>query len=113
MPYNEELAGRVQSAMARVPRVTQKKMFGGLAFMVNGKLCVTVGRNRVMVRIDPEVHEFLLRRKGTKTVTMGGRKYPGYIRVAQVSLKTRSQLEFWVKLALDFNKRAGSSRFRR
>jgi TfoX/Sxy family transcriptional regulator of competence genes len=106
MAYNEALAERVRSALVRVRRVTEKRMFGSLAFMVNGKMCVAVGPNRIMVRIDPKLHESVVRRRGVRTVRMGRREYLGYVYVDAKRLGTRSQLNFWLKLARDFNKRA-------
>ena len=85
-------------------------MFGGLAFMVNRKMCITVGRDRIMVRIDPTIHESAVRRRGVRTVRMGRREYIGYVHVNWERLRTKSLLEFWLNLALDFNKRAKSYR---
>jgi len=110
MPYSEVLAERVRSALARVRRVEEKRMFGGIAFMVNGKMCINVGPKRIMARIDPNAHEAALRRKGVRTVKMGRREYIGYVHVDEHVLRTRNQLGYWVTLALDFNKRAKSSR---
>jgi TfoX/Sxy family transcriptional regulator of competence genes len=53
MAYSEELADKLRWALAEVPKVEEKKMFGGLAFMVNGKMCMTAGPKRIMCRIDP------------------------------------------------------------
>ena len=56
-------------------------MFGGITFMVNGKMCISVGRNRLMCRIDPELHELAIERRGVRTVTMNGRAYRGFVHV--------------------------------
>jgi TfoX/Sxy family transcriptional regulator of competence genes len=113
MAYNEALAARVRSALAKVPRVEERRMFGGVAFMVNGKMCVTVGRDRLLCRIDPELHESATRRKGARTVKMKGRDYIGYVYVNEEALKSKSQFDYWLGLALDFNERAKSSRPRK
>ncbi len=84
-------------------------MFGGIAFMVNGKMCVTVGHNRIMARIDPKLHESAIRRKGVRAVKMGRREYIGYVHVSEEALRSKNQLSYWLTLALDFNKRAKSS----
>jgi TfoX/Sxy family transcriptional regulator of competence genes len=110
MAYSEVLAKRVRSALYRVRSVEEKKMFGGLAFMVNRKMCITVGQNRIMLRIDPKVHESAIRRKGARTVKMGRREYIGYVYVGAVGLRSGNQLDFWLELALDFNRRAKSYR---
>jgi hypothetical protein len=101
MAYSEKLAERLRQALAGIPHVEEKKMFGGLAFMVNNKMCLTAGKDRIMCRIDPDHHE-----KGCETVIMGGRTYKGYVHVNENNLKTKAALDHWVTLALAFNKKA-------
>jgi hypothetical protein len=62
MAYSEKLAGRIREALAHLPDVEEKKMFGGLAFMVGGKICLTAGADRMMCRIDPTIHETAIKR---------------------------------------------------
>ena len=81
MAYSETLSGKITRALADLPNVEEKKMFGGLAFMVNGKMCLTVGANRMMCRIDPDIHEEAIKREGCRTVVMKGRGYRGYVYV--------------------------------
>ncbi len=88
-------------------------MFGGVTFMVNGKMCISVGHQRLMCRIDPEVHEAATRRRGVRTVTMKGRAYRGFVYVRGDAVASKRELDYWVKLCLDFTKRAKSSRRRR
>ncbi len=85
-------------------------MFGGIAFLVNGKMCVTVGRTGIMCRIDPAIQATLVRRKGCRPVVMQGRTYRGYVRVEPNALRTDDALDSWVRYALDFNKRIKSGR---
>jgi TfoX/Sxy family transcriptional regulator of competence genes len=105
MGYNEKLAQRVRTALLDLSRVEEKKMFSGLTFMVNGKMCISVSKDRIMCRIDPELHDDVLKKKGCRTVEMGGRKYKGYVYVNEDSIKTKKDLDYWLKLALEFNKR--------
>ena len=63
MAYSENLAEKIRQALAPLPKVEEKKMFGGLAFMVNGKLCLTAGPDRMMCRIDPDIHEEVVEKK--------------------------------------------------
>jgi TfoX/Sxy family transcriptional regulator of competence genes len=109
MAYNETLAGRVKTALAHKRRVEAKKMFGGLAYMVNGKMCVTVGKDRVMVRIDPAIHDTVLIRKGCRTMSMKGRTYRGYLFVDADAIQTQKDFDYWIGLALDYNKKAKAS----
>jgi TfoX/Sxy family transcriptional regulator of competence genes len=96
-------------ALGKNRRVEEKKMFGGIAFMVEGKMCVTVGKDRIMCRIDPATHDAALERNGCTTVVMKGREYRGYVHIDTDALSTKGDLEHWVKLALDFNGRAKAS----
>ena len=104
------LAERVRAALRRRPRVTERKMFGGIAFMVSGKMCITVGHGRLMCRIDPERHDAAVARKGARTMRMRGRAYRGFVHVRADAVKTKRALDYWVKLCLDFNRRAKASR---
>jgi TfoX/Sxy family transcriptional regulator of competence genes len=103
MPLDETLVDRVRTALGTGRRIEEKRMFGGTAFMVEGKLCVSVGKARIMCRIDPAIHDAALKRDGCTTVVMKGRAYRGYVHIADDALKTRRELGYWVRLALDFN----------
>lgn len=85
---NPVLAERVRSALATLAPVEERKMFGGIGFMVDGKLCVSVGAHRLMCRIDPATHEKALEHEGAQTVTMNGRQYKGYVHVAKKRWRT-------------------------
>jgi TfoX/Sxy family transcriptional regulator of competence genes len=89
-----------------------KKMFGGLAFMVRNKMCVGVIRQDLMVRIDPALYEKSLLRKGAREMTFTGRPMKGFIFVGPEGTSTSTQLRSWVTLALEFNPRAVSSKKR-
>lgn len=109
MAYNEILTNRVRAALAHIPQVEEKKMFGSLAFMVDGKMCISVGKDRIMSRIDPELHEQAIQRKGTRTVIMGGREYKGYVYVDEEAVNSQEEFDYWIGLALDYNKKAKAS----
>ena len=70
MAYNEKLTNRVRAALAHLSNVEEKRMFRGITFMVNGKMCISVGDDRIMCRIDPDMHEEAIKKAGTRTVTM-------------------------------------------
>ena len=107
MPYDAALANRVRAALGRARPVEEKKMFGGLTFMVRGRMCVSVGKDRIMCRIDPAIHDAALRRRGCRTVVMKKREYRGFVHVSGEALQTSSDLDYWVGLALDYNDKAG------
>ena len=110
MAYNEELTMRVRGALAHLKRVEEKKMFRGVTFMVNGKMCVSAGDNRIMCRIDPSVYESVLTRSGCSPVTMRGREYKGFVYVDEDAIKSKRDFDYWIALALEFNVRAKASR---
>ena len=110
MAYNEALTKKVRAALQDVPDVEEKRMFSGITFMVDGKMCISVGDRRIMVRIDPAIHDKALKKKGSRAVEMKGREYKGYIYVNEEGIKAKKDFDYWVSLALDFNKRAKSSK---
>jgi len=100
---DENLVERVRAALAHVPEVQEKKMFGSTAFMVRGKMCVTARAERIMCRINPAKHDAAVKRPGCRTVVMKGRDYRGYVHVAADAIRTKRALDYWVKLALHHN----------
>ena len=110
MAYNEKLTNRVREALAHLPKVEEKKMFRGITFMVDDKMCISVGDNRIMCRIDPSIHDEAIKRKNSNTVIMRGREYKGYIYVNEDGIKTKKDFDYWIGLAIDFNKVAKASR---
>ena len=80
-------------------------MFGGLMFMVSGKMCVSVGKDRLMCRIDPAIHETAVERDGCRAVIMKGRRLRGYVHVDRDAVRTKRGLDYWIELALDYNGR--------
>jgi TfoX/Sxy family transcriptional regulator of competence genes len=111
MAYNEKLADRVREIIAAThDRIEEKKMFGGLCFMVNDKMCLGVEQERIMVRIDPAVYEEALEKDGCTPMDFTGKVMKGYVFVDAAVLNTNKRLDYWVQLALDFNKRAKVSK---
>lgn len=110
MAYNEKLANRVRKALSHLPSVEEQKMFRGLTFMVNDKTCVSVSNDELMMRMDPEIHETAVKRKGARAMVMKGREYRGYVYVNEQGLEMKKDFSYWIDLALDFNKRAKSSK---
>jgi TfoX/Sxy family transcriptional regulator of competence genes len=106
MAYSEKLADRVREALAYLHKVEEKRMFRGITFMVNGKMCVSVGDNRIMCRIDPALHEEVVEKNGCRTVKMKGREYKGFVHVSEEAMKSKKEFDYWIGLALDFNEKA-------
>jgi len=109
MAYNVKLANRVRSALAHLLKMEEKKMFSGVTFIVDGKMCISVSDDKIMCRIDPALHNVAIEKNGCRTVEMGGRQYKGYVYISEEGLKTKKNFDYWIGLALDFNKRAKAS----
>ncbi|HKA56981.1 MAG TPA: TfoX/Sxy family protein [Gemmatimonadales bacterium] len=110
MAQDPVLINKVRTALRRVRNVREKKMFGGTTFMVNGKMCISARESRLMCRVDPALHDDLVKRKGIRAMKMNGREYKGFVVVPGTAVSTARALSYWIDLALDFNKRAKSSR---
>ena len=90
--------------------VEEKRMFGGVCFMVNGKMCVGVSKERLMVRFDPALNDEIMEMNGVGPMDFTKRVMKGFAFVDVEVLKTDKELEYWVGLALDFNKTAKPSK---
>ena len=112
MAYDMKLADRVREYLVNLPdiKIEAKKMFGGLTFMVNGKMCVNVSGENLMCRFDPNLQEEISKRKGFETMIMKGREYKGYCYVNPDGFKTENDFNYWIDLCLAFNSRANPSK---
>ncbi|MBS1976856.1 MAG: TfoX/Sxy family protein [Bacteroidetes bacterium] len=110
MAYDERLAGRIRERLADLKRVEEKEMMGGLTFMYNGKMCVGIIKDELMCRIDPALHEEATGRPGCRTMDFTNRPMIGYVLVDETGIKSREDFDYWIGLALDFNKRAKASK---
>jgi hypothetical protein len=106
-PTADALLDRVRDVLAREPQVEEKYAFGGRMFMIRGKLCLSVRDGGMMFRVDPERHDALLPRRGCSTMVMKGRSYRGYVRVAGDALRRTKEFDFWMRLALEYNRAVG------
>ena len=111
MAYDEFLAERVKKVFdQKQVAVEEKKMMGGLCYMVDDKMCIGVDKSRLMVRLDPEIYQDSLTRKGCVPMDFTGRSMKGFVFVQPEGIDQDQDLEYWVKLALDFNPRAKASK---
>src|SRR5690606_6004110 len=96
MPYDANLAARIREYLSQRKefQAEEKKMFDGLAFMVNGKMCINVGNDQLMCRFDPALTEQLSKRAGYLPLTMKGKQYAGYCYVDPVGYQSREILTF-------------------
>ena len=111
MPYNITLAEGTRNVLnEKQITFTEKKMMGGLTFMINDKMCVGVVENKLMVRIGPDVYEEALTKNGCKEMKFTGRPMKGFVFIEPSGVAAISDLKYWVKLALDYNPKAKSSK---
>jgi TfoX/Sxy family transcriptional regulator of competence genes len=111
MAYNEKLADRAREIIAVTHKITEeKKMFGGLCFMVNDKMCVGIEQDRMMVRFNPAIYEEIMEKEGCSPMDFTGKVMKGYAFVDANVLNTKKKLEYWIKLALDYNAIAKASK---
>ena|SRR5688572_13013794 len=113
MAYNENLANMTRELISQTHKnVVEKPMFGGLCFMVNDKMCVGVEKERLMVRLDPANYDEVMEKEGCKPMDFTGKVMKGFVFVDAEALTTKKKLEYWVKLALEYNKVAKASKRR-
>jgi hypothetical protein len=97
MGYDQELADRIRQLIGSDPDLTEKKMFGGLAFLIAGHMAIAASsQGGAMVRVDPEQSDALVATTDASLVEMRGQPMPGWLRVSSADLSTDSQLTPWV-----------------
>jgi TfoX/Sxy family transcriptional regulator of competence genes len=105
MAYDEDLAYRIRELVAAERGVEEKRMFGGLAFLINGNMSVAAsGRGGLMVRVPPDETDKLLTREHVEPMVMAGRETRGWLRVSDDGVKTKRQLQSWVTRGVDYAK---------
>ena len=113
MAYNEKLADRIRERLADLPIIEEKEMMGGLTFMVNNKMCVGIIKDEMMCRIDPDLHEMAVEKSGCRTMDFTKRPMKGYVMIDDTGMKTKEEFDYWIELALEFNKKAKASKKRK
>ena len=103
MAYEEDLADRLRELLVDEPDLAEKKMFGGLAFLIGGNMSVAAsGQGGLLVRVDPARSEALLATTNARLMEMRGRQMQGWLRVAHDDVRTKRQLARWVKLGTTY-----------
>ena len=102
MAYDTRLADRMRSAFADRGGVTEKKMFGGIAFMLDGRMFVGISGQSLMARVGPDDYEKVLSQKHVRPMDFTGRPMKGYVYIDPSGLRTRAQLERWLKRCAAF-----------
>lgn len=103
MAYDEDLANRIRELTADQPALTEKRMFGGLAFLINGNMAIAAsGQGGIMVRVDPEQSDAIVARSKARPAVMRGRPMQGWLRVDADDLRTKRQLARWVEAGTSY-----------
>lgn len=103
MAHDEDLGTRIRELVASEPGITEQRMFGGLAFLVDGNMAVAAtGEDGLMVRVDPAGADALLARPGARRMEMRGRSMKGWLRIDAAELGTRRRLAPWVQIGVQF-----------
>jgi TfoX/Sxy family transcriptional regulator of competence genes len=90
--------------------VEEKNMFGGVCFMVEGKMCIGVVKDEMMCRIDPKIDEIVLEKIGCRRMDFTGKPMKGYVFISETGLKSKKDFNYWLELCLAYNKDAKMSK---
>ena len=103
MAFDEELADRLRALLSERPDVSEKRMFGGLAFLISGKLAVAAsGQGGLMVRVPPDETEALLEKRGVEPFVMRGKPMDGWLRVSEDGYHSEVALREWVERSASY-----------
>jgi hypothetical protein len=105
MAYDEELAERIRALVAREHGLSEKRMFGGLAFLINGNMAVSAsGRGGLMLRCDPAASDDLVGQPHVERMVMRGREMDGWLRLDTAAVEADADLLHWVSVGVDYAK---------
>jgi TfoX/Sxy family transcriptional regulator of competence genes len=102
MAYNLGVAGRIREALKQVPDLSEKKMFGGVAFLVRGNMACGVHRDSLIVRVGLEQNQAALSRSGARPFDLTGKPMAGWVAVDPEGYSTESSLQEWIREGVDF-----------
>ena len=103
MPYDENLAARIRQALASQRDVVEKRMFGGLTFMVDGKMCCGVHKDDLMIRVSTEEYEKAISHPQARPMDFTGRAMVGFLFISPIGYETDNDLLSWLDKATTYN----------
>ena len=112
MAYDKILADRIREILVDQLKIEEKEMMGGVAFMVNDKMCVGVIKEEMMARIDPDFYDEALEKHGCRPMDFTKKPMKGWVFISPGGIDKVKDLEYWIRLVLDFNQKAKSSKKR-
>jgi TfoX/Sxy family transcriptional regulator of competence genes len=104
MPFDERLAARVRAVLSDRADVVEKRMFGGLAFMVNGRMCCGIVKDDLMLKVGPQKHQELLAKPHARPMDFTGRPSKGMLYISAAGVRTEAALRSWIDKALEFRR---------
>ncbi|RIV19913.1 RNA methyltransferase [Fibrisoma montanum] len=106
MSYDSNLADKVREYLAEIPEIEieEKEMFAVLNFMVNGKTCICIRGENLMLRFDSKLQEELAEKEGYETMLMKGKEYKGYCYIKPEGFRKRTEFEYFMDVCLAYNK---------
>jgi len=104
MAYDVDLANRIKSLIGNPKNLEEKKMFGGVGFLINGNLACGVNKNDMILRVAPEHYDALLRRANTRVFDLSGKPMKGWLVIEPAGMKTEAQLKTWITEGVEFAK---------
>ncbi len=112
MTYDEKLANKIRIYLEkfRELKVEEKRMFRGITFMINDKMCISVSGNNMMCRFDPGLQEDVAEKKGFQPMIMKGKEIKGYCYINPIGFESKRDFQYWINLCLDYNERAKMTR---
>lgn len=102
MAYDEAIARKVRKALAKYPGITEKKMFGGIAFLLRGNMCCGITGNELMIRVGPKKFESALSLPHTRKMDFTGRPLKGFLYVSSAGFGAKKDLRAWIEMATEF-----------
>jgi TfoX/Sxy family transcriptional regulator of competence genes len=102
MAYDEVLAGRIRAILLEQPKLVEKKMFGGVGFMVQGNMACGVHKDMLIVRVGPDAYDETMKYPHTRPFDMTGRAMKGWVMVEPGGFESEADLKQWVQSGLDF-----------
>ena len=102
MPFDESLAARIRNALARKKNIEEKKMFGGIGYLLNGNMLVGVWKTSLIVRLGPDAYDDALLEPHVREFDITGKPMKGWVMVEPDGIEDDSQLADWIQKATDF-----------
>jgi TfoX/Sxy family transcriptional regulator of competence genes len=113
MAYSESLANRMRTSLQSLENVEVKAMMGGLCFMVNEKMCVSIIKDDLMCRVDPEFKPELPEKQGCFEMMFTSKPMKAFVQLDETGLRSQADFDFWIQQCLDLNPKAKASKKRK